>query len=343
VETEVVQTGGELRAQRDEVLTRMQREIARSISGARTLQPLDRILVAGYEMPGLIGSDIMEVPVEALAGLPDTASCASRCAAAYGAAVAQLGGGLMHINLRKEELRFTGTMERLELPLAVAGLLLVTFLGVWNIGLGKEFDKVNNAVCYWRDNAVRFMIPPNMARGGNLEAPPKWILDYTKKYTFKDPEQQYRVDPDRSSYEQMTYMRSKLRQDVTTLERQLGQGGDFDQPQSALKGATYVLDILDDTREQGARPSIRSLKSTYSRGTSASPDSVIVTMDITFFAEDTVKGTEHFEAFRSAIESQPWHIDFNPAKTDPLENGEGISVERITIKMDVTKTEEAAS
>ena len=85
------------------------------------------------------------------------------------------------------------------------------------------------------------------------------------------------------------------------------------------------------------------MKSTYSRGTSASPDSVIVTMDITFFAEDTVKGTEHFEAFRSAIESQPWHIDFNPTKTDPLENGEGISVERITIQMDVTKTEEAAS
>jgi hypothetical protein len=66
-------------------------------------------------------------------------------------------------------------------------------------------------------------------------------------------------------------------------------------------------------------------------------------MDVTFFAEDTATGTEHFEDFRSAVESQPWHLDFNPARTDPLENGEGIIVERITIKMDVSKTEETSS
>jgi len=328
---------------REQVLARMQREIARSISGARTLQPLERVIVAGYDMPGLIGSDILDVPVEELSGLPDTAACASRCAAAYGAAVGQLGGGLMSQNLRREELRFTGTMERLELPLAVASLLLLTFLGVWNIGLDKEYQKINRAVSYVRNAASVYMVPTNKEIAGNLNPPPPKIALYLKNYTGETPEREYRVDPNRTSYEQMVYLRGQLQVAVMGLERELGQGGDFEQPQSALKGVSYVLDILDDTRESGARPSIRSLKSTYNRGNSSTPDNVTVIMDITFFAEDTATGTEHFESFRGAIEEQPWHLDFNPARTDPLENGEGIIVERITIKMDVSKTEEATS
>lgn len=329
--------------ERDQVVVRMRREIARSISGARTLQPLERVLVAGYDMPGLIGSEIMDVPVEELRGLPDTAACSSRCAAAYGAAVSQLGGGLINQNLRKEELRFTGTMERLELPLAVAALLLLTFLGVWNIGLDKEYQKVNTAVSYWRDAAVTFMIPPNMEDAGNLNPPPKWMVSYAKNATGRTAEGEFRVDTARTSYEQLTYLRGRLRTEVLSLQRELGQAGDFEQPQSSLKGATYVLDILDGTRAKGARPSIRYLKAAYNRGNSTTPDNVTVYMDVTFFAEDTATGTEHFEDFRSAVESQPWHLDFNPARTDPLENGEGIIVERITIKMDVSKTEETSS
>ena len=334
---------GDVEAARAQVLARMQRELARSISGARTLQPLERVIVAGYDMPGLIGSEILDVPVVSIEGLPDTAACASRCASAYGAAVSQLGGGIVSQSLRREELRFTGTMERLELPLAVASLLLLTFLGVWNIGLDKEYKKINTAVSYWRDAAVSFMIPPNMEDAGNLNPPPDWMAKYVKNFTGRTPENEFRTDPELSSYGQMDYLESRLKGMVAGLEKELGQGGDFVQPQSALKGATYVLDVLDDTKSVGARPSIRSLKSTYNRGNSTTPDSVVVIMDITFFAEDAATGTEHFEAFRGAIEEQPWHLDFNPARTDPLENGEGIIVERITIKMDVSKTEEATS
>jgi len=330
-------------AAREQVLARMRREIARSVSGARTVQPLERVLVAGYDMPGLVGSEILDVPVEALGGLPDTASCASRCATAYGSAVAQLGGGLINQSLRREELRFTGTMERLELPLAVASLLLLTFLGVWNIGLDKEHKKIDRAITYWRDSAVGFMIPPNMEDAGNLNPPPEPIANYVKRFTGRTPDNEFRTDPELSSYEQMEWLETRLKVQVAGLEKELGQGGDFVQPQSALKGATYVLSVLDDTKAAGARPSIRSLKSTYNRGNSTTPDSVVVIMDITFFAEDAATGTEHFEAFRGAIEEQPWHLDFNPARTDPLENGEGIIVERITIKMDVSKTEEATS
>jgi hypothetical protein len=335
-------------ALRQQVLARLQRELARSISGARTLRPLERVLVAGHEMPGLIGSEILDVPVEALTGLPDTGAYASRCATAYGAAVAQLGGGMLHSSLRREELRFTGTMERLELPLAVASLLLVTFLGVWNIGLGKELDRVNSAVRYWRDSAVAFMIPAQKHLRGNLDPAPASIRTYTARTTgeiSRDSKGRttYRDDEMRNRFEQMTYMRGKLQQEIAILKRELGQGGDITQPQSALKGATYVLDILDDTRENDARPSLRYLKADYSKASSTRGDNVVVTLDVTFFAEDTATGTEHFEAFRREVESQPWHIEFSPARTDPLENGSGISVERIKITMDVSKIEEATS
>ena len=332
----------DLEMQRQQVLARMQRELARSISGSRTLQPLQRVLVAGYDMPGLIGSAILDVPVEALTGLPDTASSASRCAAAYGAAVAQLGGGLMKSSLRREELRFTGTLERLELPLAVAGLLLVTFLGVWNIRMGKEFDRVNDAVRYWRDSSVAFMIP-GIGRTGNLDPPPAAIKKYTDSTTGEISQGLYRDDEFRSRYEQMTYLRTKLKQEITKLNKELGHIREMPQPQSALKGVTHILDILDDTRAEGARPSIRYIKATYNRGSSSRNDEVNVVLNVTFFAEDPGTGTTHFESFRRKVEAQPWNMEFSTVTTNPLENGEGISIDRIKIKMDVSKTEEAAS
>jgi len=320
----------------------MQRELARSISAARTLRPLERILVAGYDMPGLIGSEILDVPVEALTGLPDTGSSASRCAAAYGAAVAQLGGGMVSSSLRREELRFTGTLERVELPLAVAGLLLVTLLGVWNIRMGKELDRINDAVRYWRDASVTFMIP-GIGKRGNLDPPPATIKQYTDSTTGEIEKNLYRDDELRGRYEQMAYLRTKLKQEIAKLNKDLGHIREMPQPQSALKGVTYVLDVLDDTRAEGARPSLRYVKASYNRGSNTRSDTVMVTLDVTFFAEDSGTGTTHFESFRRKIEAQPWHIKFDPVTTEPLENGGGISIERIKITMDVSMTEDPTS
>ncbi len=339
---EAAPSSNEQEEQRLQVLARMQRELARSISAARTLRPLERVLVAGYDMPGLIGSEILDVPVEALTGLPDTGSSASRCAAAYGAAVAQLGGGMVSSSLRREELRFTGTLERVELPLAVAGLLLVTLLGVWNIRMGKELDRINDAVRYWRDASVTFMIP-GIGKRGNLDPPPATIKQYTDSTTGEIEKNLYRDDELRGRYEQMTYLRTKLKQEIAKLNKDLGHIREMPQPQSALKGVTYVLDVLDDTRAEGARPSLRYVKASYNRGSNTRSDTVMVTLDVTFFAEDSGSGTTHFESFRRKIEAQPWHIKFDPVTTEPLENGGGISIERIKITMDVSMTEDPTS
>jgi hypothetical protein len=331
----------ELRLQ---VLTRLKRELARSISGARTIQPLQKVLVAGYDMPGLIGEDILDTPVEELSGLPDTASSASRCAAAYGAAVAQLGGGLVESGLRREELRFTGTLERLELPLAVAGLLLVTLLGVWNIRMNKDWKQVNDGLLLWRESAVAFMNgdPKNGVRG-NLEYAPPVITKYIERTTGQSEPRVYRDDEERSRFQQLTYIRGKLQMEIDGLKRDLGQGGDITQPQSALKGLTYVLDVLEATKEDGARPSLRTVKADFMKGTNSRPDRVIVSLGLTFFADDTLAATRHFENFRADIEAKPWLIEFTPAKTDPLETGGGISIKNLKIALDVAKTEEEAT
>ena len=334
----------DMEEQRLQVLARLKRELARSISGARTIKPLQKVLVAGYDMPGLIGVDILDTSVEELSGLPDTATAASRCAAAYGAAVGQLGGGLVDSSLRREELRFTGTLERLELPLAVAGLLLVTLLGVWNIRMNKDMKQVNDGLLLWRESTVAFMNgdPKNGVRG-NLEYAPKSISSYTERTTGQSEPRVYRDDDDRNRYEQLTYIRGKLQMEIDALKRELGQGGDITQPQSALKGLTYVLDVLEATKENGARPSLRSVKADFTKGSRSQPDRVMVTLGLTFFAEDTLAATRHFEGFRADIESKPWLIEFTPAKTDPLDTGEGISIKTLKISLDVNKAVEEAS
>jgi hypothetical protein len=106
---------------------------------------------------------------------------------------------------------------------------------------------------------------------------------------------------------------------------------------------SYVLEVLEQTKESGARPSLRLVKADFTKGSRSQPDRVMVTLGLTFFAEDTLAATRHFEGFRADLESKPWLIEFTPAKTDPLENGEGINIKSLKIALDVAKTVEEAS
>ena len=74
---------------------------------------------------------------------------------AYGAAIRELGGGLLSPSLRREELRFTGTWERVEFPLAVAFLLLTTLLGVIFILQRRELQYQDiNGTRFWLRNRM---------------------------------------------------------------------------------------------------------------------------------------------------------------------------------------------
>jgi Tfp pilus assembly PilM family ATPase len=97
----------------DQAIKRIRRELGRTISGARTVNPIEAVYVCGMELPGLVGSSVLDVPVYVLdcfeedSGQP--ADGVGSLVIAYGAAIRELGGGLLSPSLRREELRFTGT------------------------------------------------------------------------------------------------------------------------------------------------------------------------------------------------------------------------------------------
>ena len=87
------------------------------------------------------------------------------------------------------------------------------------------------------------------------------------------------------------------------------------------------------------RPSLRRLRSTYRSGKSGGrPDSVDVTMDLTFFADGQAEATANYEAFRTALKQNPWCMLVEDRPTKPLETGKGISVASLTIQVDVSKS-----
>ena len=85
---------------------------------------------------------------------------------AYGSALRQLGGGALSPSLRREELRYTGTWERVEYPLAVASMMLFFVLfAIWFIQ-GQQHQKLNQNVRWWTMSLNKHLIGD--ARPGHL-------------------------------------------------------------------------------------------------------------------------------------------------------------------------------
>lgn len=333
--------GDEQHRQR-EIVGRIRRELARTITGSRLAHELSAILLCGFRIPDLEGSDVLGVPVRAMedfvieggAGAHGYASAA----VAYGAALRQLGGGVLHPRLRREELRFSGTLERLELPLAVVSLLLVTLLGVFCIFVSKEREVVDIALKSWRDSSNNYMYPdPREGQSAKLRYPSDKLKSYVELLRNQQD------DPDRNRLEQLAWIRQMLRNEVAALEKDLGRDGEILQPQSALEGLTLVLSVLERNQAEVRRPSIRAVRSTYQQGRSGKPERVRVTLDITFFGESTVEGTRDFERFNALVREQPWFVDFEDKRSEPLEGGKGIFKQGIVIEADVSKARKEVS
>lgn len=318
----------------EQAIKRIRRELGRTVSAARTLHPIEAIYVCGFELPGLVGSRILDSDVRPLdvfqkdSGQP--ADGYGPLVVAYGVALRQLGGGELKPSLRREELRYAGAFEKVELPLAVVALLAVTFLGVWFIFLTKETQFVDSQLAFWRNSAQRFLI-------GDLKQGKQGYLLYPS-----DPMNKYLAnmdaDTDRDKFTQLQYVNGQLKNEIKKLEKDLGQDAEITQPQSALVACSLVLGTLEDEVQGGGRPSLRKVQSTYTIGKQGKGDYVRVVLDVTFFAEDTVQATQNYEDFIKATESQPWclgQIDRRPSVS--LEDGKGIFVVGLAIEVDVTK------
>lgn len=315
--------------------TRIRRELARSVAAARTANPLDDVLVCGLGAKSLLGEPILDCEVKLLevfgaeTGAPD--SDPAEHVVAYGAAVRQLGGGAIKASLRREELRYSGTWERLELPLMVLSLLVVLGMGVWYRGLLDDTHALKADLVFWRDSARNLLVPEaKSARVGNLAKPSPDFLKLVEG--FKNPANEALPN------EQIDAMQRMIMAEVAKMKKDLGRDAEMVQPQSALTGMAAVLGVLQAESGRGTRPSLRKLSATYQQGKQGKGDFVRVTMDLTFFADDVVLATEHFEALKRTLREQPWFLaldDKNPTK--PLETSQGMSITGLVVDVDCTK------
>jgi len=329
-------------------VSRIRRELGRTVSGARTANPIAAVYVCGWELPELVGTHVLEVPIYELdvfeedSGQPMEG--AAPLVAAYGVALRQLGGAAIRASLRREELRYTGAFERVELPLAIATLLLVTLLAVFNIFELKQVMLRDADVDAWRRSANNFMLgEPRDGIRGNLYPVHEEIQRYIDRIRSENAEPGQRhnpeIDPLRTRIEQMTYVNTVLKREVAKLDEQLGNTGEITHPQSALEGMTMVLGTLSELGEQVGRVAIRKVDSQYMFGRAGSGDRVQVQLDLTFFADSALAATANMDLFTNNLDSKDWVEAIEPrgSKEFSEEEETGIYVDSYTISCDLSR------
>jgi hypothetical protein len=336
-----------------EIVQRIRRELARTVSAARTVNDLRGVHVCGFVLPGMVGEDILGVPVEAIEGCAldsqegNVHSEYKSGAVAYGAALRQMGGGIVRPRLRREELAFSGAMERLELPLAVMCLLMTTFFGVWFMFLQRERASIDRDLRFMLESTVNYMISnPVKGTTGNLEYPSDSISDYLKRFVGRVPgtdPPEFRSDPTRNRYEQLVFIRDQLKRDQKALKKQLGHDQELTQPQSALRALTLVLDLIAQSDGKYGRISFRKLQSSYHTNPREG-DSVTIKIEASFFADSSTTATQNYELLFADLKQQPWYVSHETSGSDPITGAEsGVYLPNLEIRANLSKAEEVKS
>lgn len=356
VDLEATESAVERYRRLEQSAQRIRRELVRTISAARTEHPLEVIYLFGDDLPGLTNGELDGMTIERpdVVPLEEDGPENGELVVAFGAALNRLGSSKLSPHLRREELRHTGKFERLELPLAVLGLLLTTLLGVRLI--------VTNQLLLWRDEGKvsswnseqplegdmqiwlrmvnAYMLPdPEKGYPGRLKNPPQAILEYARDAERGE-------DQGRTKYQELVKIKADLMDEIRRLQKELGLGATEDsaipQPQSALKATTLVLDVIDGLGEEVGRFGIRRLLATsFTRQGADDPYRVDVTLDLDFFAEDSVVATAHYTNFRDAIQANDWCIEFVNRPNEVFDDGRGIGVAGIKIGINLDKLAEA--
>jgi len=323
-----------------EAAQRIRRELGRTLSGVRTQHEIKRVYVGGNPLPGLADEALLDVPVEPLAILPGDLAGEPELIAAYGAALHGYEGGVLRPQLRREELRFTGKFERLELPLAVFTLLLFTLLFVQFIVLDKQIE--------WRDEGdiahgfpgdmqlwleasnQRLFQDPKNPRAVRLPNPPPQLAKTAADF-------QAGLDETRTKFEEITFLSRSIKEEIRKISTRLGQVSEIKQPQSALEATTLVMDQMSK-RGAEMRFAIRAFEARYTRSQGDNKDDyVLVTMDVDFLGENSVEATHDYNEMENDFRAQAWCADFEGKSTKVIEGDKGIYVDHLTIQVNVEK------
>ena len=315
---------------------RLLRELTRTVAAMQAANPLDGIYFSGIDFPGIVGEEIEDQTIQLLepfeGGELPPGSSPSNFAAVFGAAIARMGGGPMKASLRREELRFTGKLERIELPLAVLALLLAALAGIWFVVLDKELKPLQLDMEKWLATSNTFMLgDAKRGAAGRLTQPSDSLVNLVKSME----------DGSDDPFQDMQRFRQRLNIEINDLKKKLGQNTDVRKPHSAFGALTRVLDVLEGLGlEQTGYCSIRDVKSNFRPGRGTTKDHVEVELKMSFFADSGsqsgVVATTHLDNFRDAVIAEPWCISFPEVKSETLDNGKGVAVENIKIEVDMS-------
>jgi len=318
---------------------RIRRELARTLSGARTTNPIENVYVCGRDLPGLTGETLVDVPVQPLPFTLPGVELPREFVVAFGAALRGFSGGTLQPRLRREELRFSGRFERLELPLAVLSLLVFTLLFVQYIVLAKQLEwrdegdlakDIRGDMQIWLEESNRRMLPdPTSTRTVRLSDAPASLKKYAE-------EAQTGADGERTKFEEIMRIRQLLKIEIERLSKELGRISDISQPQSALTASTLVMGVIASMGEE-ARVGIRRFEANYQSGTGSKEDSVMITIDADFFAPDNLEATRLSNRFEREVKAQPWCLRYESKSNKELPSGKAIQADGITIQVDVEK------
>ena len=305
----------------DQTIKRIRRELGRTLSAAHTTYPITAIMVCGLELPGLVGSTVLDVPVYELdcfeedGGQPVEGYGAM--VVAYGAALRGLGPVAYNASLRREELRYSGAMERVEFPLAVAALLLCFLAGVIYILQYREQQHLDRHGNSWLLSSNNYLLH-------HMRPPPQELTQYQRMVheNKRDPER----DPVAALQHVSDIVNSKI------LERRALSGDDADvgQPQSAFVAMCLVLGLFEEFKDEW-RPSFRRIDCRYQPGSNSRKESVKVSLTLTFFAQSDLVASGHYNQLETALKGRPWFVEFDGRTTEPIEDGKGISVDGLSI------------
>ncbi len=345
IDADVIGTIDPIEASRrtEQAVKRIRRELGRTISAARTPQEIEAIYVSGMDLPGLIGSEVMGVSVYVLdcfdADSGQPADGFGQLVASYGGAFRQLGGGQVKASLRRDDLRFTGTWERLEFPLAFAALMLATFLGMMNILQMRKLEKLSlQGVLPHLTSSNNFIVggSPNKGNKGRprMNPVPRDLVERAKPYyTLNGPLPDDLLPP----LEELKVVESMINDKITELQKEVGDIQDVPLPPSAFAAMTLVLGVLTSNDEW--RPSLRALSASYVKGKRDEPEHISIKLNATFFAKDSFEAANHVDAFDRALKSQPWcgEDGVDDVTTDPIEGDAGLAFKGKTIRVDMSK------
>jgi len=319
-------------------VSRIRRELVRTLSGARTTNPIQSVYVCGRELPGLTGETLVDVPVEPLPFTLQGVELPREFVVAFGTALRGFSGGTLHPRLRREELRFSGRFERLELPLAVLSLLVFTLLFVQYIVLAKQLEwrdegdlakDIRGDMQIWLEESNRRIFPdPTSTRSVRLSEPPEALAKYAK-------EAETGADAERTKFDEIMRVRQLLKIEIDRLSKELGRVSDIRQPQSALTATTLVMSVVAGMGED-ARVGIRRFEANYQSGSGNKDDSVMITIDADFFAPG-LEATRLKDRFEREIKAQPWCVRYESKSSKELPSSSAIQADGISIQVDVEK------